>query len=134
MHAIYMIFVDFSARLRLSGLSVPAVDQWFRINSMENWFVYMVRCSDNSLYTGIARDVEKRVAEHNSEKTGAKYTQSRRPVYLVYRETVADRSAASRRELAIKRLSKKQKEALISHFQDGFSWGPPFMQMMRRTS
>jgi len=88
---------------------------------MKDWYVYMVRCSDGSLYTGIAKDVEKRVAEHNSEKTGAKYTKSRRPVRLVYREAVASRSEASRRELAIKRLNKKQKEALISLSQDDIS-------------
>ncbi len=88
---------------------------------MKDWYVYMVRCSDGSLYTGIAKDVDKRVAEHNSEKTGAKYTQSRRPVRLVYREAVASRSEASRRELAIKRLNKKQKEALTLLSQDGIS-------------
>ncbi len=88
---------------------------------MKNWYVYMVRCSDGSLYTGIARDIEKRIAEHNSEKTGAKYTKSRRPVQLVYSEAVATRSAASQREFVIKRLSKKQKEALVSISPDNIS-------------
>jgi predicted GIY-YIG superfamily endonuclease len=78
------------------------------------WFVYMVRCRDGSLYTGIARDVERRVAEHNGcDGTGAKYTRARRPVELVYRESLASRSAAAKREHAIKALSKLQKEALV---------------------
>ena len=77
-----------------------------------NWNVYIVRCSDGSLYTGIARDVEARVSQHNSG-AGARYTRSRLPVKLVYREPAADRSAALKREYAIKRLSAKDKRRLI---------------------
>ena len=78
------------------------------------WFVYIVRCSDNSLYTGIAMDVERRIDEHNNDnKTGAKYTRARRPVKLVYFEEVASRSEAATRESVIKKLTRPEKEALI---------------------
>jgi putative endonuclease len=78
------------------------------------WQVYIVRCADGSLYTGIARDLDRRIAEHNADKgTGASYTRSRRPVRLVYREPAADRSAASKREYQIKQLSRAEKLALI---------------------
>ena len=75
----------------------------------------MVRCSDNSLYTGIAKDVERRVSEHNSSnKLGAKYTKARRPVALVYQEACESRSTATRREYEIKLLSRLEKEELFS--------------------
>lgn len=76
------------------------------------WYVYILRCSDDSLYTGIARDPEKRLVQHNG-KRGAAYTRSRRPVRLVYRERAADRSAALRREWAIKQLQREEKQELI---------------------
>ena len=76
------------------------------------WTVYMLRCADDTIYTGIARDAEARIAAHNSGK-GAKYTRARRPVAMVYCEAAADRSEASRREYAIKRLSRQAKMALI---------------------
>ena len=78
------------------------------------WQVYIVRCADDSLYTGIARDLERRIAEHNADNgLGASYTRSRRPVRLVYQESAADRSAASKREYQIKQLSRAEKLALI---------------------
>lgn len=76
------------------------------------WYVYMLRCGDGSLYTGCTDDVERRLAVHNSGK-GAKYTRSRLPVTLVYRESVADKSAALRREAAIKALPRAKKLALL---------------------
>jgi len=80
-----------------------------------NWYVYLVRCRDNSLYTGIAKSPEKRVAEHNTDnQLGAKYTRARRPVKLVHQEKLSSRSLAAKRESEIKRLSKQQKELLIS--------------------
>lgn len=82
-----------------------------------NWFVYMVRCNDDSLYTGITTDVARRVNEHNGlsgNNTAAKYTRVRQPVVLVYTEQAESRSKASQREVAIKRLSKKAKEILVS--------------------
>jgi predicted GIY-YIG superfamily endonuclease len=75
------------------------------------WTVYLARCRDGSLYTGITTDPERRLAEHNAG-SGAAYTRSRLPVVLVYREIVSDRSSALRREHAIKRLSRAAKEAL----------------------
>lgn len=82
---------------------------------MSCWFVYIVRCADNSLYTGIATDVERRVGEHNSTgMLAAKYTRARQPVKLVYYETAKSRSAAASREYAIKRLSKATKEKLVA--------------------
>ena len=85
---------------------------------MSDWYVYIVRCADDSLYTGIARDVEKRLDEHNgNDKLGAWYTRFRRPVNLVYKETAASRSLAARREFEIKRLSKQEKESLVMEFK-----------------
>ena len=75
-------------------------------------WVYILRCSDNTLYTGVAADVETRVAQHNAGQ-GAKYTRSRGPVTPVYRELCPDRPTALKREAAIKRLTRPQKLALI---------------------
>lgn len=77
------------------------------------YFVYILRCADDTLYTGITNDLEHRIAVHN-EGTGAKYTRSRRPVELAYCEEHLDKSSALRREIAIKRLSKKEKLEIIS--------------------
>ena len=78
-----------------------------------SWYVYMLRCKDGSLYTGYTDDPERRLAVHNSGK-GAKYTRSRLPVILVYTETFADKSEALRREVAIKKMKKEAKEALLN--------------------
>lgn len=77
------------------------------------YYVYMLRCRDNSLYTGYTNDVKRRESVHNTGK-GAKYTKSRLPVKLVYFEECEDKSQALKRECAIKRLDKQHKEALIS--------------------
>lgn len=77
-----------------------------------SWFVYLLRCADDSLYTGITNDVERRCQQHNAG-TASRYTRSRLPVELVYRESQASRSLALKRELAIKRLTRQKKEALI---------------------
>ena len=78
----------------------------------------MLRCADNSLYTGVTTDVERRVEEHNEDpKKAAKYTRARRPVSLAYVESAIDRSAACKRESSIKRLPSKHKEALAEEFQ-----------------
>lgn len=76
------------------------------------WYVYMLRCGDGSLYTGSTTDVERRLREHQ-EGTGARYTRSRPPVTLAYAEEAPDRSAAQRREAAIKKLPRAQKLKLI---------------------
>lgn len=75
--------------------------------------VYIVRCADKTLYTGYAKDLEKRIEEHNTGKRGAKYTRSRRPVKLVYSEKCRTLSAALKREVAIKKLTRKQKIELV---------------------
>ena len=85
-----------------------------------SWCVYVVRCADGSLYTGIATDAARRVAEHNgSDQLAAKYTRARRPVVLVYQEPCADRAAAARREHAIKSLGRREKQSLIAARQTG---------------
>lgn len=78
------------------------------------WYVYIVRCNDESLYTGIAKELEARIAQHNVG-AGAKYTRSRRPVSLVYSEEAPDRSAALRREIEIKRMPLATKRRLVEH-------------------
>ncbi|QOL26624.1 GIY-YIG nuclease family protein [Thalassotalea sp. LPB0316] len=82
--------------------------------SQPTWFVYFVRCADNSLYGGITTDLTRRLKEHNGDnKKGAKYTRARRPVKLVFSESHPDKSSAAKREYAIKQLTKQAKEALI---------------------
>jgi predicted GIY-YIG superfamily endonuclease len=76
------------------------------------WFVYMARCADGTLYTGTARDVAARIAVHNRGR-GARYTRSRRPVVLCAKRRCATQSDALRLELAIKRLSRAAKQALL---------------------
>ena len=83
------------------------------------YFVYMLRCGDGSLYTGITNDVKKRLAAHNAG-TASKYTRSHRPVVLAYLEQAEDKSSALRREAELKKLTKAEKEALVStwHSED----------------
>jgi len=78
-----------------------------------SWWCYIVRCADDSLYTGITNDLEKRIDAHNAG-VASKYTRVRLPVELTYVEEYADRSDASKREAAIKRLSREAKLELIS--------------------
>ena len=80
---------------------------------MPRWHVYMVRCADDSLYTGCTNDLDRRVAAHNSGK-GARYTRSRRPVRVVWSVRVKDQSAALSREAKLKQLSRAQKLALVA--------------------
>lgn len=78
------------------------------------YFVYILLCADDSLYTGIATDMERRLEEHNSSDKGAKYTRGRRPVKIVYNETLGTRSEASKREYEIKKkMTKAEKLKLI---------------------
>ena len=81
---------------------------------MNVYYVYMVKCADDTLYTGIATELDRRVEEHNFSDKGAKYTRVRRPVELVYSETCPDRSTASKREYEIKKkMTRAEKLALI---------------------
>jgi len=79
-----------------------------------SYFVYIVECSDATLYTGITKDLYKRIEEHNTSDKGAKYTKYRRPVKLIYSEKSQDRSSASKREYIIKKLTRKKKMDLIN--------------------
>lgn len=80
------------------------------------WYVYMLRCGDGTLYTGITDNILRRLAVHQAGK-GAKYTRGRGPLELVYQEKVPDKSAALRREAAIKKLKRAEKEKLIKEAQ-----------------
>ncbi len=80
--------------------------------------LYILECTDGSLYTGIAVDVARRLAQHNGEKPkGARYTAARRPVKLVYEAKFPSRSEALKEEIRIKRLTRDQKQALIAAFE-----------------
>lgn len=76
------------------------------------WYVYMLRCGDGTLYTGMTDNVEKRFAAHCAGK-GAKYTRGRGPLELVYTEETGDKSAALKREYAIKKMTRQEKLKLI---------------------
>jgi putative endonuclease len=78
------------------------------------WFVYILRCADDTLYTGICKDVARRVGEHNSsDLLAANYTRGRRPVKLVYNEAADTRSAAAKREYQIKQMTRQGKDELL---------------------
>jgi predicted GIY-YIG superfamily endonuclease len=80
--------------------------------TMNTWKLYILRCGDGTLYTGITTDVEKRLEAHRTGK-GAKYTRGRSPLELVYREDCGDHSTALKREIEIKKLTREEKEKLI---------------------
>ena len=82
---------------------------------MNKYYVYIVKCRDNTLYTGITTDLEKRLTKHN-QGTGAKYTRGRTPVELVYYEKGYTKSEALKREISIKKLNRIKKEKLINSF------------------
>lgn len=77
------------------------------------WYLYILRCKDDTLYTGITTDVQKRLEAHSSGK-GAKYTRGRGPLELVYQETCGSHSMALKREQAVKKLGREQKQQLIA--------------------
>ena len=79
-----------------------------------DWYVYMVRCADTTLYTGVTTDLARRVKEHNSSGAGARYTRGRQPVVLVYAEKCATRSMACKREHTLKKLDSSLKRRLIT--------------------
>lgn len=78
----------------------------------QHWLVYILRCHDGSFYTGITSELSRRLQEHH-DGVGSRYTRSRLPVKLVYLESAANRSAATKRELAIKRMSREKKLSLL---------------------
>ena len=84
-----------------------------KVQMESNWYLYILRCKDDTLYTGITTDVEKRLEAHRIGK-GAKYTRGRAPLELVYRECCGSHSEALKREHQIKQLSRQEKEQLIA--------------------
>ena len=80
------------------------------------YYVYILKCADETLYTGIAVNLEKRIDEHNSSDLGAKYTRYRRPVRLAYSRKFRNRSTASKEEIRIKSLSRKEKLEMIGEY------------------
>ena len=80
--------------------------------SADKWFVYLLRCGDGSLYTGITKDITRRCEQHNAG-TASRYTRSRLPVVLVYQEPQASQSLALKREATIKAMSRLEKQSLI---------------------
>jgi putative endonuclease len=82
-----------------------------------SYFVYILKCADETLYTGITNNLEKRILAHNNSKQGAKYTASRRPVTLQYSETYTSKSLALKREAKIKKLTRAKKLLLIASLE-----------------
>ena len=79
-----------------------------------SYFVYILSCSDNSLYTGITTNLDRRLEEHNSSKLGAKYTRGRRPVKIVYSKKFRNRVTASREEARVKKITRQEKLEVIN--------------------
>ena len=77
------------------------------------WYLYVLRCNDNTMYTGVTTNLARRLNEHNASPRAAKYTKSRRPVKLVYWVAFSDRSSAQKAEYKFKQLTRKQKEKII---------------------
>lgn len=86
--------------------------------AMGYYYVYLLLCADNTFYTGVTNDLEKRLLAHNTNATGAKYTKSRRPVSLVYHKRVLNRSRAQQEEYRIRHLSRREKQDLALRFKD----------------
>ena len=80
---------------------------------MNPWFLYVLRCNDNTFYTGVTNDLNRRVNDHNYSPRGAKYTKTRRPVQLIYWRGFKDRSSAQKAEYKFKKLTRGQKEKII---------------------
>ncbi len=85
-------------------------------SSTNTWWVYFLRCNDNSLYAGVTTDIHRRIDEHNNSKLGAKYTRARRPVTLAYLEEAENKSIACQREYQIRHLTKAKKEQLVNEY------------------
>jgi putative endonuclease len=83
-------------------------------SAKSSWFVYILECADGTLYTGVTTNLERRIAEHNTSPKGAKYTSTRRPVLLRHSEKLKDRSAAQKREAALKALRREEKFSLFT--------------------
>ena len=98
-------------RRMLAGMQAK-VEAGTEYDQGEPWFLYILECRDGSFYTGVTKDIERRLTQHNAG-TASRYTRSRRPVVLRYQESHVGRSQALSRECAVKALSRPQKEALV---------------------
>jgi len=83
--------------------------------SEKAWFLYVLRCADDTFYTGTTTDISRRIDEHNTKQCGAKYTKARRPVKLVFWQPFENRSKAQKAEYKFKKLTRKQKEKIITN-------------------
>lgn len=90
-----------------------------KTNNEQTWYVYVIRASDNSLYTGITTDIKRRFKEHSGTQKGARYFRGRQPLEVVYSDTHPDRGSALRREAAIKKLPRAQKLKMIMEYKSG---------------
>ncbi len=97
-----------------TGTGLKFFNNTIELETEEFYSLYILECADNTLYTGIAKEVGKRVEDHNSSPKGAKYTKARRPVKLVYEEKHRSKSAALKREIEVKKMTRPQKEKLIA--------------------
>lgn len=106
---------SYFAKQKSKGKATPyTVNIKIKIIACMPYFVYILKCSDGTLYTGITNDIEQRIVAHNTSKNGAKYTASRRPVTLQYSETYETKSLALKREAQIKKFTREKKLILIS--------------------
>jgi putative endonuclease len=85
------------------------------------WFLYVLKCSDDTLYTGVTTDIDRRLHEHNTSKRGAKYTKTRRPTNLVYWLRFQDRSSAQKAEYRFKQLTREEKKKVIDEASTRFN-------------
>jgi len=97
-----------------TGTGLKFFNNTIELEDEEFYALYILECADNTLYTGIAKEVEKRVEDHNNSPKGAKYTKARLPVKLIYEERHRSKSAALKREIAVKKMTRSQKEKLIA--------------------
>ena len=97
-----------------TGTGLSFFNNTLSLEADDFYYCYIVLCSDNTYYTGVAKVLDKRIEEHNNGKNGAKYTKARRPVHLVYTEMHRSKNAALKREIVIKKLNRMQKEQLVA--------------------
>jgi putative endonuclease len=102
--------------LNVSGI-IAASKKW-DVKTMQEWWVYMLRCADQTLYTGISTEPARRFHEHNYSPKGARYTRARRPVQPVLLVPAGDRASASRLEARLKRLTRSEKQQLLASLRD----------------
>lgn len=120
LHTQYHLEQEFAMTTIFLEAPVPIMQKTPKTNQCK-WIVYMLRCADDSLYTGVTTNLPRRLHEHNFSTSGARYTRSRRPVRLVHAEMAMNRSAACRREYQLKKLSRAAKEKLLHKRAEPFS-------------